>query len=62
MLDFNRFKTRLMGFLLSHGLADADLEASHKKTGFSIWHIDWKGDLNDDFREDVDSLKCALNL
>ncbi|UAW64782.1 hypothetical protein KMZ15_03740 [Mycoavidus sp. HKI] len=62
MLDFNRFKACLMEFLQTHGLTYADLKASHKKTGFSIWHINWKSDLNDDFKEDLDLLKNAIDL
>ncbi len=51
-----------MKFLLSHGLTDADLKASCKKTGFSIWHINWKSDLNDDLKKYLDLLKDAIDL
>ncbi|BBO59909.1 hypothetical protein [Mycoavidus sp. B2-EB] len=62
ILGFNKFKEYLAKLLLSHGLTDIDLSASHKKTGFSVWHINWRRDLNKDFKEDWDSLKREINL
>ncbi len=61
MLDFNRFKERLMKFLQSHGLTYADLKTSHKRTGYSSY-IDWRADYNKSFKRDFERLEGAIEL
>ncbi len=62
MLDFNRFKACLMEFPLSHDLADVAIKASHKKSKFSMGHVRWRRDYNDDLKDDLDLLKEAIDL
>ncbi len=59
MLDFNKFKARLIECLKSHGL---DLEASNKRTGLLVWYIDWDDNFNDSFEFELRQIKNALDL
>ncbi|UAW63565.1 hypothetical protein KMZ15_05580 [Mycoavidus sp. HKI] len=61
MLDFNKFKARLMEFLQSHGLTYADLKASHKRTGYASY-IDWRADYNKSFKRDFEKIERAIEL
>ncbi len=62
MLDFNKFKYRLMEFLQSHGLTYADLNAFNKKKGDVEWYINWKDDYNNSFKLDIERLENSINL
>ncbi|BBE09328.1 Uncharacterized protein MCB1EB_1167 [Mycoavidus cysteinexigens] len=62
MLDFNKFKVRLMKFLQFHGLTYADFDESTNKSAFLLWHIDWNDDYNNTFKEDLESLKDSIEL
>ncbi len=62
MLDFNKFKSRLMDFIQSYGLEYADLNASHKRTGYLEWYIDWRADYNGSFVRTLERLEGALEL
>ncbi|BBE08876.1 Uncharacterized protein MCB1EB_0715 [Mycoavidus cysteinexigens] len=62
MLDFNKFKSRLMEFLQSYGLKYSDLKASHKRTGYLRWRIDWRADYNKSFKRDFEKMKNAIEL
>ncbi|UAW64322.1 hypothetical protein KMZ15_01090 [Mycoavidus sp. HKI] len=61
MLDFNRFKARLMEFLQSHGLTYSDLKTTHKRTGYASY-IDWRADYNKSFKTDFEKLERAIEL
>ncbi|MCX8567318.1 MAG: hypothetical protein ON057_002045 [Glomeribacter sp. 1016415] len=62
MLDFNKFKLRLMEFLQSYGLEYADLKASHKRTGYLAWYIGWMADYNSSFVRALGRLEDAIEL
>ncbi len=62
MLDFNKFKELLMGFLQSHGLTYADLKDFNKRTEDLAWYIDWEDDYNQSFKVDIELLEKAIEL
>lgn len=62
MLEFNKFKACLMELLQGYGLTYADLKASHKKTGYSLWYINWRGDYNNSFKIKLEKLEDAIEL
>ncbi|BBO59833.1 hypothetical protein [Mycoavidus sp. B2-EB] len=62
MLDFNKFKERLMEFFQSHGFKYSDLKASHKKTGYLMWYVDWRADYNKSFKRDLEKMESAIEL
>ncbi len=61
MLDFNRFKARLMEFLQFHGLTYAYLKASHKRIGY-LSYISWRADYNKSFKRDLEKIERAIEL
>ncbi|BBO59590.1 hypothetical protein [Mycoavidus sp. B2-EB] len=62
MLDFNKFKYRLMEFLQFHGLTYENLNAFYKRTGDVAWYIDWKADYNKSFKMDMERLENSIEL
>ncbi len=61
MLDFNKFKARLMEFLQSHGLTYAYLKASHRRIGY-LSNISWRADYNKSFKRDFEKIERGIEL
>ncbi|MCX8565468.1 MAG: hypothetical protein ON057_000195 [Glomeribacter sp. 1016415] len=62
MLDFNKFRACIIEFFLSHDLIDVFKKAACGEDEFFIWNLKWKRDYNEDFKEDLDLLKDAIDL